>query len=257
VCEYIERHKSLNEAMAIVWPDLKAGSPWASMACCFLADSSNAHSLLLIFGGLMKRILFVGISAITMFVIALGAMAQQPPSGPVGTQPPARGGMSKIPQIILTSPSFEDGGIIPAKFTMQAAVSPELKWTPTPAGTKSFVILMHDAEGAIQGSATDVTHWLVWNIPGDAAGLPEGVPQGAELPNGSRQVSLHSNGYMGPAALSTWPYHHYTFELFALDTKIDVPAAAPKDCTATRAAVMKAIDGHVLAKAVLVSRFHQ
>jgi hypothetical protein len=136
-------------------------------------------------------------------------------------------------------------------------VSPALAWTQVPAGTQSFVLLMHDPDVAQQRSTRDVLHWLAWNIPGTATGLAEAIPQGAELPDGTRQVSLRSNGYMGPAAPATAPLHHYTFELFALDTKLDVPAATPQNAAATREAVMKAIDGHALGKAVLVGRYHQ
>jgi len=161
------------------------------------------------------------------------------------------------PPLVMTTTSFEDGGIIPAKFVGQMGVSPELKWTQVPMGTQSFVLLMHDPDVALQRSTLDVTHWLVWNIPGTSTGLPEGVMPVAELPDGTRQVSLRAAGYMGPGAPATGPYHHYTFELFALDTKIDVPAGTPQDAANTRAAVMKAIDGHALGKAVLVGRFHQ
>jgi phosphatidylethanolamine-binding protein (PEBP) family uncharacterized protein len=56
---------------------------------------------------------------------------------------------------------------------------------------------------------------------------------------------------MGPGAPAAGPYHHYTFELFALDTKLDLGPDA------SRADVMKAIDGHILAKGVLEGRFHQ
>src|SRR4029450_10254437 len=145
------------------------------------------------------------------------------------------------------------------KYTMaagNAAVSPELKWTQVPAGTQSFVLLMHDPEPVLnKGSKMDITHWLIWNIPGTSTGLPEGVPAG-ELPDGSRQVSLRSNGYMGPGA-PAGPYPHYTFELYALASKPDVPQGASADAEATRTAVMNAMDGHVLGKAVLVGRFHR
>jgi Raf kinase inhibitor-like YbhB/YbcL family protein len=157
----------------------------------------------------------------------------------------------------MTTTSFEDGGILPAKYVGAMGVSPELKWTNVPMGTQSFVLMLHDPDVAQQRSTRDVLHWLVWNIPGTATGLPEGLPQGAELPDGTRQVSLRANGYMGPAAPANAPYHHYTFELFALDAKIDVPAATPQEAAATREAVMKAIDGHALGKAVLVGRYHQ
>jgi Raf kinase inhibitor-like YbhB/YbcL family protein len=159
--------------------------------------------------------------------------------------------------MVMTTTSFEDGGVIPARFAGQMGVSPELKWTQVPMGTQSFVLLMHDPDAAPQRGVIDVTHWLVWNIPGTATGLREGTPQGAELPDGTRQVSLRANGYMGPGAPAIAPFHHYTFELYALDIKLDVPAAMPMEAVATRKAVMAAIDGHIIGKAVVVGRFHQ
>jgi len=156
----------------------------------------------------------------------------------------------------MTTTAFEDGGVVPAKFVGQMGVSPELKWSQIPPGTQSLVLLMHDPEPSLNKSLLDVTHWLVWNIPATSTGLPEGMMAAPELPDGTRQVSLRSNGYMGPGA-PAGPYHHYTFELFAVDTKVDVPQATPQQAADTRAAVMKAIDGHILGKAVLVGRFHQ
>jgi hypothetical protein len=160
---------------------------------------------------------------------------------------------------MMTSAAWEDGGVIPDKYTQAAgamAVSPELKWSQVPMGTQSFVLLLHDPEPVLnKGSRMDITHWLIWNIPGTATGLPEAVAQG-ELPDGSRQVSLRANGYMGPGA-PPGPYHHYTFELFALDTKPDVPQGTPQQAADTRMAVVNAMDGHVLGKAVLVARFHR
>src|SRR3954447_6824221 len=123
-------------------------------------------------------------------------------------------------------------------------------------GTQSFVLLFHDPEPVLQKGLMDVTHWLVWNIPGTSTGLPEGVAAAAEMPDGTRQVSLRSNGFMGPGA-PAGPYHHYTFELYALDTKLDVPQATPQQAAETRTAVINAMDGHVLGKAVLVARFHR
>jgi Raf kinase inhibitor-like YbhB/YbcL family protein len=161
----------------------------------------------------------------------------------------------------MTSTAWEDGGVIADKYTQanpnQPAPSPALSWSQVPPGTQSFVLLMHDPEPAIpaKSSKMDVTHWLIWNIPGTATGLPEGVMAG-DLPDGSRQVSLRSNGYMGPGA-PPGPYHHYTFMLYALDTKLDIPSGAPADAAKTRVAIEDAMDGHVLGKAVLVARFHR
>jgi hypothetical protein len=122
-------------------------------------------------------------------------------------------------------------------------------------GTQSFVLIMNDPEPSIpaKSSKGDVTHWLVWNIPGTATGLPEGVMAG-DLPDGTKQQSLRSNGYMGPGA-PPGPYHHYTFTLYALDTKLDVAAA--QNAFDTRTALINGMDGHVLGKAVLVARFHR
>jgi len=209
--------------------------------------------------------------AVVGAVVAIGlapAMAQAPqgggqgaPGAPAGRQGGAGGGRGpQTPPLIMTSTAWEDGGVIPNKFTQAAeggmAVSPELKWSQVPMGTQSFVLLVHDPEPVLnKGSKMDITHWLIWNIPGTATGLPEGVAQG-ELPDGSRQVSLRSNAYMGMGA-PAGPYHHYTFELYALDIKLDVPQGMPAQAADTRTAVVNAMDGHVLGKAVLVARFHR
>ena len=128
----------------------------------------------------------VVISAATGMVPAL---AQQPPAGaPAGGQGRGRG--PQVPPLLMTTTAFEDGGVIPAKYVGAMGVSPELKWTQVPMGTQSFVLLFHDPEPALNKGLMDVTHWLVWNIPATATGLQEGVAQGAELPDGSRQVEF-------------------------------------------------------------------
>ena len=196
-------------------------------------------------------------------LLALGsasAIAQAPQGAAGGGQGRGGGGRGPAtPPLMMTSTAWEDGGVIPDKYTQAAgatAPSPELKWSQVPMGTQSFVLLMHDPEPVLaKGSKMDITHWLIWNIPGTATGLPEGVAQG-ELPDGSRQVSLRGNGYMGPGA-PAGPYHHYTFELYALDTKLEVPQGTPQQAADTRMAVVNVMDGHVLGKAVLVARFHR
>jgi Raf kinase inhibitor-like YbhB/YbcL family protein len=170
--------------------------------------------------------------------------------------PPARGGAPAAPPMTLTTNAWADGTDIPAKYTQAGEqVSPELKWTNAPAGTASFVLLMHDPDVALTGTTDDQLHWLVWNIPGTATGLPEHVPQGATLADGSNQVSATGPVYRGPGAPATGPKHHYTIEVFALDTKLAVqPAATWQE---TRANVVKAMQGHVRGKAVFVGLFHR
>jgi len=160
-----------------------------------------------------------------------------------------------VPGLTLTSPAFEDGSIIPAKFTQSVPdfVSPQLKWTNVPPNTVSFVLIAHDPDVAIDKKIGDVLHWMAFNIPGTSTGLPEGVPATAMMSDGTVQAKNRRGavGYLGPGAPAVGPYHHYTFEIFALDTKLSLGADA------TRADVLAAMDGHILGKGVLVGRFHR
>jgi Raf kinase inhibitor-like YbhB/YbcL family protein len=152
----------------------------------------------------------------------------------------------------LTSSAFPDGGIIPDKYTQASAtpVSPALDWENAPAATVSFTLVVHDPDNAPQKNSEDTLHWLIFNIPRTVQSLAEGQPAIARLPNGSIQTKARLVGFMGPGAHGS-VYHHYTFELFALDTLL------PLGTDATRADVYKAMQGHIIAKAVDVGRFHR
>jgi phosphatidylethanolamine-binding protein (PEBP) family uncharacterized protein len=116
------------------------------------------------------------------------------------------------------------------------------------------VLIAHDVDGATGNGTDDVLHWMVWNLPPTTTSLPEGIPHGGQRADGSRQISVSGPYYRGPAAPASGPPHHYVFELFAVDTLIEVPAvgAAP---AATRAAVLAAMAGHVRGKGALVGTF--
>ena len=159
------------------------------------------------------------------------------------------------PPMTMTVAGFPDGGQIPVKLSQAApgvapgeGTSPAISWANVPAGTRSFVLNMHDMDVARNKTTDDQAHWVVWNIPATAAGLPEGVPKGSQRPDGSYQISATGAMYRGPGAPATGPQHHYTFELFALDSKLDVQPTA--DAFETRANVLKAMQGHILGKAV-------
>jgi Raf kinase inhibitor-like YbhB/YbcL family protein len=156
----------------------------------------------------------------------------------------------------LTTPAFADGTDIPHKYTQvagDAVVSPKLEWANAPATTQTFFLYMHDPDVTKNKTTEDQTHWIIWNIPGAAKGLPENVPTQPTLPDGSVQGKNGGNtvGFRGPGAPANGPRHHYTLELYALDTKLDLGPDAPVTD------VMKAINGHILSKAVYVGLFHR
>jgi hypothetical protein len=185
--------------------------------------------------------------SVFILLIAAGSAAQTP-----GGQ---RGGAPAAPAMTLTVSGFPDGGQIPVKFSQAApgaapgeGTSPAISWANVPPGTQSFVLNMRDLDVARNKGTDDQAHWVVWNIPANTTSLPEGVPKGSQRPDGSFQISATGPVYRGPGAPATGPQHHYMFEIYAIDTKIDVQPTA--DAFETRANVMKAIQGHVLGKAV-------
>src|SRR5438876_9873710 len=192
-----------------------------------------------------------------IIVLVAMPMAAQERGGQRGGAPAAAG-----PAMTLTIPGFTDGGQIPVRFSQAApgaapgeGTSPAISWANTPAGTQSFVLNMHDMDVSRNKTTDDQAHWVVWNIPATATGFSEGQPKGAQLPDGSYQISATGQMYRGPGAPANGPPHHYTFELFALDTKLDVQPAA--DAFETRANVMNAMQGHILGKAVSAGLFRR
>jgi len=195
--------------------------------------------------------------------------AGQRVGGPPQTQPPAgqrgqRGGGGRgggrgrggVQVMALTAP-WAPGAEIPVKYTQAGdEISPALSWDDPPDGTASFALIVHDASAPTGQGNDDVLHWMVWNIPGDARSLPEGVAQGPQREDGSRQISVTGPYYRGPGAPASGPVHVYLFELYALDATINVPAVADGVSVAqTRANVMEAIAGHIRGKAVTAGTF--
>ena len=154
----------------------------------------------------------------------------------------------------MTSPSFNDGDVFADKYSMKSAapISPALEWQNAPANTASFTLIFYDQDELRQNNSADVVHWLIVNIPGTARSLPEGLGATAPLPDGAVQL-INASGkvdYM-PPGMGCCTYHHYTYQLYALDTRLAVGA------NAKRADVEAAMDGHVLAKTTIGGRFHR
>jgi Raf kinase inhibitor-like YbhB/YbcL family protein len=145
--------------------------------------------------------------------------------------------------IQLISGAFEDGEPIPAQYTCQGKnISPPLAWSSPPVGAKSFALILDDPD-APRGTWV---HWVVYNLPANTIGLPEGVKADSVLPGNALQGKndYKRNDYGGPCPPSGT--HRYFFKIYALDTALDLKAGATKDD------VLRAMEGHVLAHGQLM-----
>jgi Raf kinase inhibitor-like YbhB/YbcL family protein len=177
----------------------------------------------------------------------------------------AAGGRGPAPRLVLsvTSTGWPDGGEVPMQHAGRGEnKSPafEFHWSlgPTPASApdtlQTYAVIFHDIENSTNKGTADTLHWSAFNIPGTAKGLPEGLGPGT-LPDGTTNgPGIMARGgnpgrYFGPGA-GPGPFHHYIFEFYALDAKLDLPA------TATRDDLLKAMEGHIIGKAAYTGRFH-
>jgi len=150
--------------------------------------------------------------------------------------------------ITVTSSAFKEGGMIPAKYTCDGqGISPPLKWEQIPQGTKSFALISDDPDAP----AGIWVHWVMWNIPAEANGLPENVRPAEELSDGSKQGVNDSReiGYGSPCPPSGT--HRYYFKIYALDTMLNLPARA------TKGDLLAAMEGHILAEGSLMGKYQR
>ena len=147
--------------------------------------------------------------------------------------------------LTVLSAAFVMGSTIPPPYVC-GAVSPPLSWSKVPEETKSIAILCDDPDAPIG----DWVHWVLFNLPPDTQSLDAEQPRDANLPNGAVQGinDYRRNGYDGPCppAGST---HRYYFKVYALDTMLNLgPKTRKPD-------LLKAMEGHILAKGELMGKF--
>jgi hypothetical protein len=151
--------------------------------------------------------------------------------------------------LTLTSPGFAEGQTLRRSYTADGGdVSPALRWSQAPAGTRSFAIIFRD----VDAPGGTFTHWLIYNIPGTASDLAEGVPRQERLEDGSVQGmnDFEAIGYRGPSPQPARP-HNYHFELYALDTTL------PVETGVKAARLLEMMAGHVLATAKLMGTYRR
>src|SRR5690606_7806447 len=131
-------------------------------------------------------------------------------------------------ELTVESAAFGDGELIPERYTKeQEDISPPLAWDEGPQGTQCYAILLEDPDVADE---PPFVHWIAWNIPADVTELREGIPgsPGVPLPEGMMQGAndAGSLGYTGMKPPVGDPPHEYNFQVFALDSALDLPHGA-------------------------------
>ena len=164
------------------------------------------------------------------------------------------GAVAQTPATIAVgSPSLTTGQMMPRDYSPDGRnVSPPLTWRNVPPGTRQMVVICQD-HGA--GNPPPWVHWIIYNIPASARGLPEGIPFDASdpMPAGLEGARQGNNNwglpmYRGPAP-PAGSVHEYDFTVFALDVALDLPPGL------TRAELLRAIDGHVIGQGNMVPTY--
>lgn len=140
----------------------------------------------------------------------------------------------------ITSPLFQHGEVIPESYTCFGPnINPPLQFSNIPAATKSLVLILEDVDAAPK----PWTHWMLFNIPPTTARVKEGT-----IPDGAVEglANNHSFGYEGPCGKYFKGTHHYWFRLYALDEKLNLPAATERE------EVEEKMKHHIIAKAELL-----
>jgi Raf kinase inhibitor-like YbhB/YbcL family protein len=194
----------------------------------------------------MRKFLSVAL-ALMATVAIIGAQEKGKGGGGKGG---GKGGFSLPPTIQVTIEGVANGQF-PAANAGQGKGSPKISWTQVPAGTQAFALLMHDPEPVLnKNPLEDVTHWVVYDIPGTATGLPAGVTAGDQADGTKQGLGITGQqAYFGPGPPAGHGPHHYTFELWALDAKLGLPGGATRD------ALMAAMKGKVIGKGYVVATF--
>ena len=148
----------------------------------------------------------------------------------------------RVENLRIHSPAFDAHRRIPERHTGDGEdISPALEWSGAPEGTQSFAVVMHDPDAPL---VDGFTHWVAYNIPGDATGLPEG---GGDVVSGTN--TFGNQGYNGPAPPPGHGPHHYYFWVYALESDLDLEPGLD------RRALLDQIEDHVIEQARVIGTY--
>jgi len=187
------------------------------------------------------------LSILSIAVLALLLISCARPQ-PVVQEPPANQSSPAKPELKLTSAAFKEGQAIPRTYTCDGVnISPPLEWSGVPATAKTLAIIADDpdAPGGMW------VHWVLYNLPADNIGLVENLPATETLLAGGFQGKndFEKIGYGGPCPPSGT--HRYLFKIYALDIELPLKAGA------TKAEILKAMEGHILLQGQLMGTYRR
>lgn len=147
--------------------------------------------------------------------------------------------------IRISSPAFEAGGTIPRRHTGEGEdLSPPLEWSGVPEETRELALICDDPDAPMP---EPFVHWVVYKIPADKSGLPEGSAQGAL----EGRNSFGNMGYGGPMPPEGHGTHHYHFKVYALGTQLDLAPGLSKEH------LLAAMEDHVLEEGELIGTYER
>ncbi len=167
---------------------------------------------------------------------------------------PAMAADAEIPEsILISSTAFAHNTDIPTRYSAYGeGISPALSWRNLPEGTRQLALILDDP---VVDTLQPFVHWIAYNIPVSASGLPEGLSPNAIVThpglegmyNGAN--GLRRTGYFGPRPPADGKVHTYNFRLYALDHELNLADGLNK------ASLLDAMRGHILATGLLTGNF--
>ena len=161
--------------------------------------------------------------------------------------------------IAVTSSIFDHHGTVPEENSAYGDnTSIALSWSNLPAGTVQLAMICDDPKVVEIGMMPEpFVHWVVYNIPASASGLPPGMPADAQVSLAGLEGTINGlngtrrSGYFGPRPPANGQMHAYHFRVYALDSALGLEAGLNK------AQLLEAIDGHVLATGMLMGHYER